>query len=88
MKQYKISLVKVTGLLVLARRSSVQYTGTVEQLKKAYQDVLLHNLLFGWWGIISFFWTIMALIKNNKMMQSLHNLSQHDGPTGLPGGHS
>ena len=74
MEQYHIKLSSITGLLIIGHKSSRVYTGTKQELSEVYSNVLTHNLLFGWWGIISFFWNIMAITNNAKAMKKLKEL--------------
>lgn len=74
MEQYHLRITKVTGLVILAQRSTQTYTGTKAELAEIYKKILMHNLLFGWWGIIAFVWNIMVLYRNSKAKKLLQTL--------------
>ena len=77
---FRIKLQRQTGMLVLNQRSWKVYGGTFEQLSEQYRKAQIHNLLFGWWGIISFFLNFAALLGNRSAMQELTKLAA--SPTG------
>jgi hypothetical protein len=74
MHKYQIRLLRVTGLVFLSYRKTLVFTGTKAELAQQYARVRRHNLLFGWWGIISFIWNIVCLAKNRRVMDQLANL--------------
>ena len=61
-------------MVLLAHRSSRTYTGTKVELEATYKKIQIHNLLLGWWGIISFFWNALALYRNAQAMKKLRSL--------------
>jgi hypothetical protein len=76
---YRIKLQRQTGMLVMNQRSWRAYTGTYEELSEQYRKAQLHNLFFGWWGIISFFLNFAALIGNRSAMKELNQLVASSG---------
>lgn len=44
---------KHTGAVIMWRQSSFTCTGTLDQCEKAYRDAQKHNLLVGWWSLLS-----------------------------------
>jgi hypothetical protein len=75
MNSYRLSLTKVTSYVLLTQQRRTVYTGTVEQLERAYRDTLSHNLILGWWGIpFGLIWTPLALSRNAKAMRQFRNL--------------
>jgi Protein of unknown function (DUF2510) len=64
---------------------------SVEALSALSNKVLLHNLLFGWWGFpFGFVWTPAALLRNFRAVRHLRELESsgttiagwYDDPTG------
>lgn len=73
---YRLTISKVTSMLVLTTRRSTTYTGTYDQLRKAYRNVLTYNLLLGWWGFpFGLIWTPMSLARNAGAMRKLKRLA-------------
>jgi Protein of unknown function (DUF2510)/Inner membrane component of T3SS, cytoplasmic domain len=80
---YRIRLQKHTGLLVLMLRQNYIFTGTFQECEQAYRAAQTHNLLAGWWGLLSalvFNW--IALFANMSAMQALRRVvEQPSGQT-------
>lgn len=73
---YSLRLVEITSYLVVSRRGLRSSSGSVEALNGLYRSVLIHNLLFGWWGFpFGLIWTPMALYSNAKARRKLLELS-------------
>lgn len=81
-QRYQIRLQKVTSYVVYSRLTADRYVGTMGQLQEVYRKVLVHNLLFGWWGFpAGLYWTPVALIRNRKAFGKLQALSLDPRPT-------
>jgi hypothetical protein len=48
-----MTLTKHTGMLVIMQTRTIRMQGTLQQCEAAYRDAQMHNLLAGWWGLIS-----------------------------------
>ena len=75
---------KHTGLLLIAQTRTFVVRGTLEQVKAAYKSAQTHNLLAGWWGIISLLvYNWIALIGNAHQMtrvkRAAEDLAGHHG---------
>jgi hypothetical protein len=51
--RFLITLRKHTGMILIMRTQTLRVQGTLEQCEAAYRDAQMHNLLAGWWGLIS-----------------------------------
>ena len=74
---FQIKLHKHTGLVILMLRQSYVVTGSFEECERAYRAAQTHNLLAGWWGLLSaliFNW--IALFSNMSAMQQLRHAAQ------------
>ena len=78
-QEYTLQINQVTGFLIISQQRTRVAHGNPEQLNAFYKKILTHNLLFGWWGIISFFWNIIALYRNAKAKKLLEKLIAEDG---------
>jgi hypothetical protein len=77
---YRMSLTKVTSMLILTQQRRAVHTGTVEQLEAAARSVLTHNLLLGWWGIpFGLVFTPIALWRNHKNLTTIRQLARSQG---------
>jgi hypothetical protein len=66
---YEARFKKHTGMLLLSQTRTLTVRGTLDELKAVYKSVQTHNLLAGWWGIISLFiLNPVALIGNAHQM--------------------
>lgn len=73
--QYRLTIAKVTSFLVFTKKRSITITGTDAVVRAAYKKVLVHNLLFGWWGIpVGLIWTPWVLIGNARALRQLNRL--------------
>jgi hypothetical protein len=67
----------VTSVVVLTTRCSTTYTGTYAQLRKSYRNVVIYNVLLGWWGIpFGLIWTPMTLARNAGALRKLKQLAR------------
>jgi len=74
--RYRVGLTKVTSMILLTQRRSAVYTGTLEQLEKAAQSAMIHNLTLGWWGFpFGLIWTPIALARNASNMKKIRALA-------------
>ncbi|KXP03820.1 hypothetical protein [Tsukamurella pseudospumae] len=60
---------KHTGLIILAQWQDSYVTGSYADVRAAYRAAQTHNLLAGWWGLISLLvYNWIALIGNTSEM--------------------
>jgi hypothetical protein len=52
-RRFYVRLHKHTGAVIIWRQSSFTCTGTLDQCEKTYRDAQKHNLLVGWWSLLS-----------------------------------
>jgi hypothetical protein len=58
-----------TGMLLMSQTRTLTVRGTLDQVKTVYRSAQTHNLLAGWWGVISLFiLNPVALIGNAHQM--------------------
>jgi hypothetical protein len=58
-----------TGMLLMSQTRTLTVRGTLEQIKTVYSSAQTHNLLAGWWGVISLFiLNPVALVGNAHQM--------------------
>jgi hypothetical protein len=58
-----------TGMLLMSRTTTLTVRGTLEQVRTVYTSAQTHNLLAGWWGVISLLiLNPVALIGNAHQM--------------------
>jgi hypothetical protein len=75
-QQYRLRVIRHTGLLLAWQQSTRQYVGTYEQCLAEYGKAQQHNLIFGWWSIASillFNW--IALISNSRAAGQLKKIA-------------
>ncbi|MCS3780855.1 hypothetical protein [Tsukamurella ocularis] len=71
---------KHTGLLVLAQWRDSYATGDYQQIRAAYRAAQTHNLLAGWWGLISLLvYNWIALIGNASEMNRIKQQARAAG---------
>jgi hypothetical protein len=74
--QYRLRVIRHTGLLLAWLQSTRQYTGTYEQCMTEHRKAQQHNLLFGWWSIGSIlFLNWFALISNSRAAKQLGKIA-------------
>lgn len=79
---YRIRLLKHTGALIFWQQQTVTCTGTLEQCEAAYRDAQTHNLLAGWWSLVSaLVMNWIALFSNLSAIRKLRNLAQQTQQT-------
>lgn len=63
---------KHTGMLIIMRTSRVTVQGTLAECEAAFQRVQRHNLMFGWWGLISLsLMNWIAIVGNRKAIAAV-----------------
>ncbi|CAM3294994.1 hypothetical protein [Tsukamurella hominis] len=71
---------KHTGLLILAQWQDSYATGDYEQIRAAYRAAQTHNLLAGWWGLISLLvYNWIAIIGNVSEMSRIKQQARAAG---------
>ena len=76
-RTFHLTITQVTSFLIVTQRKTRQFTGTYAQLQERYRKVLVHNLLFGWWGIpFGLIGTPLALSRNAKALKQLRQLAE------------
>jgi Protein of unknown function (DUF2510) len=76
-ERYFIKLHKHTGLLVLMLRQTYGFSGTLPECERAYRAAQTHNLLAGWWGLLSalvFNW--IAIFSNVSAINNLRRYAR------------
>ncbi len=74
--RFALTLKRHTGLLVVMRTQTFRVEGTLEQCEAAYRDAQMHNLLAGWWGLLSFlFMNWVALFANMSAIAEVRRLA-------------
>jgi hypothetical protein len=81
---YEARFKKHTGMLLISQTRTLTLRGTLDEVKALYKSVQTHNLLAGWWGIISLFiLNPVALIGNAHQMtrvkRAAEDLAAHRG---------
>ena len=59
-----INLMKRTGMLVQRQWQRYDFDTCRDCSKELYKKIQIHNLLFSWWGVISFYLAPFTLIGN------------------------
>jgi hypothetical protein len=73
---FTLTLQKHTGMLIVMRRQEFTVRGTLAQCEDAYKKTQVHNLVFGWWGLLSmllFNW--IAILGNMSAMSKVRQLA-------------
>ena len=74
--RYKLTVSRVTGVLLYAQRETLVLHGTLDELEAQYRRVKSHNLLFGWWGFpLGLAWNVISLQANARAYKELHALA-------------
>lgn len=69
-----------TGLLIIAQWQDSYATGTYDQIRQAYRAAQTHNLLAGWWGLISLLiYNWIALFGNMSEMSRIKQQARAAG---------
>ena len=77
---YQARFRKHTGMIIIAQWSHVSVVGDYQQIRKAYRAAQTHNLLAGWWGLISaLVYNWIALIGNMSEMNRIKQLARQNG---------
>jgi hypothetical protein len=75
-RTYRVSLTRVTSMIIMTYQRRAVYAGTLEQLERSARSVLVYNLLLGWWGFpFGLIWTPTALVRNAKAMKQIRSLA-------------
>jgi hypothetical protein len=75
-QRFRVSLTKVTSMVILTQQRRTVYTGTLDQLEKAAKTAMVHNLTLGWWGIpFGLIFTPIALARNAGTMKKIRALA-------------
>ena len=75
-RRFSVRLYRHTGAVILWHQRTLTFTGTLEQCEKAYRDAQTHNLLAGWWSVVSLLvmnW--IALISNYSAIRKVRALA-------------
>src|ERR1700683_881554 len=76
-QHFRVSLTKVTSMVILTQQRRAVHTGTLEQLEKAARAAMIHNLTLGWWGIpFGLVWTPIALARNAGNMKKIREIGR------------
>ncbi|GAA4407946.1 hypothetical protein GCM10023147_51990 [Tsukamurella soli] len=71
---------KHTGMIVLAQWQTRTVVGSYEDVKKAYREAQTHNLVAGWWGLISLLvYNWIAIFGNMSEMGRIKKQAQAAG---------
>lgn len=82
---YRIRLLKHTGAVIFWQQQTVICTGTLEQCEAAYRNSQTHNLLAGWWSLVSaLIMNWIALFSNVSAIRKLRNLAQQGPAAAVP----
>ncbi len=74
--RFTLRISKVTSMIIFTRKATVTFTGTYRDLETSYRNVLVYNLLLGWWGIpFGVIWTPIVLAQNRAAFKKLRELA-------------
>lgn len=79
-RQFSLPLVEHTGAVAFFQQRSYTVTGTLEQCEQAYHRAQKHNLLAGWWSVLSLVvmnWA--ALLSNWGAIRQVRKLAEQPG---------
>jgi hypothetical protein len=82
--RYYIRLLKHTGALILWHQQSFAVTGTLQECEAAYRSAQTHNLLAGWWSMVSLFlmnW--IALFSNMSAIRKVRAMAREGTGTNI-----
>jgi hypothetical protein len=100
-RRFSVRLYEHTGAVIVWHQRTFTCTGTLAQCEKAYRDAQTHNLLAGWWSVVSVLvmnW--VALFSNYSAIRRVRALATQApapyagnpyapagqaGPVGAPG---
>ena len=73
---YNLRLLRVMSFIVMTQRRTIGRSGSIEELGAFYREILIQNLLLGWWGIpFGLIWTPICLFRNRQAFQQLRTLA-------------
>jgi len=76
-RQFSLRLTEHIGAVVMFQQRTYTFTGTLEQCERAYRSAQTHNLLAGWWSVLSLLamnWA--ALISNWTAIRQVRRLAE------------
>lgn len=74
-RTFRLPLHQVTSVVwITARETRVLSAGGDGNFAGFYRELLLHNLLFGWWSLFGLIWTPLALVRNRRAYATLREL--------------
>ncbi|OBF63340.1 hypothetical protein A5753_12565 [Mycobacterium sp. 852002-51971_SCH5477799-a] len=82
-RQFTLRLTEHIGAVVMFQQRTYTFTGTLEQCERAYRSAQTHNLVAGWWSVLSLLamnWA--ALISNWTAIRQVRRLAGQPPPAG------
>lgn len=85
--RYYLRLIKHTGALIFWQQQSYTVTGNLQECEAAYRSAQTHNLVAGWWSLLSaFLMNWIALLSNMSAIRKVRTMAR-GGPGAGPGGY-
>ncbi|MDM3977356.1 DUF2510 domain-containing protein [Mycobacterium marseillense] len=84
-RQFSLPLVEHTGAIAFFQQRTYTVTGTLDQCERAYRRAQNHNLLAGWWSVLSLVvmnWA--ALLSNWGAIRQVRKLAEQPGAGDVP----
>jgi len=82
---FHLRLLKHTGAVIFWQQQTVTCTGTLEQCEAAYRNAQTHNLVAGWWSLVSaLVMNWIALFSNLSAIRKLRALAQQHPGAAVP----
>ena len=76
-RNFRIVLQRHSGYVVLFHMQNYTVTGTLAECEKAYRDAQIHNLLVGWWSLLSLFvFNWIALWHNVNSIRYIRRIAE------------
>lgn len=85
-RQFSLPLTEHIGAVVMFQQRTYTFTGTLEQCERAYRSAQTHNLLAGWWSVLSLLamnWA--ALISNWTAIRQVRRLAEQPATAAAAG---
>jgi hypothetical protein len=82
-RQFSLPLTEHIGAVIMFAQRTHTFTGTLEQCERAYRSAQTHNLLAGWWSVLSLLamnWA--ALISNWTAIRQVRRQAEQPTATG------
>lgn len=79
-RRFQLTLKKHTGMLVVMQTRTFRFQGTLAECEAAYRSAQMHNLLAGWWGLLSMLamnW--IAIFSNMSAIRQVRTLAASPG---------